>query len=103
MVPWALGGGACGHIGGSFGELGGSLWVPKYLWGGPCKKQLNSLCIDLTLYLPGGGEFTSPTFKLPTVLRARNFLVQNHLVNSYLCIDGVLRPFLGHFDAIPRV
>ena len=50
-----------------------------------------------------GGTFTLPTFKSPTVLRARFFLVQNHLVNSYLCIDGVLRPFLGHFDAIHGV
>ena len=50
-----------------------------------------------------GGEFTSPTLKSPTILWARHFMGQNHLVNSYLCIDGVLRPFLGHFDAIPRV
>ena len=51
----------------------------------------------------GGGTFTLPTFKLPTVLRAWIVLVKNHLVNSYLCIDGVLRPFLGHIDAIHRV
>ena len=55
------------------------------------------------LFTRGGGTFTLPTFKSPTLLRARIFLVQNHLVNSYLCIDGVSRPFLGHFDATPKV
>ena len=58
---------------------------------------------SLTLYLLGGGKFTSPIFKSSTILRGENFLVQNPLVNSYLCIDCVLRPFWGHFDTIHGV
>ena len=56
-----------------------------------------------TFYLPGRGTFTLPTFKLLTILRARMFWVQNHLVNSYLCVDGVLRLFFGHLDSTHEV
>ena len=58
---------------------------------------------QITLILVWGGGYTSFSFKLRNMPRSTNFLVQNHLVNSYICIDDVLRPFLGHLDEIPRV
>ena len=42
----------------------------------------------------GVGGFTLPIFKLSTIHWGKTFLVQNHLVNSYSCIDCVWDHFL---------